>query len=86
MFPLYILTLIMSQVTFNGNTTVYSSTSGTSRNGMSFELSRVTLTSGQVFPLSVQVENELGNSTEVETTVIVLSECLRTSNIAYVCS
>ena len=65
----------MSQVTFNGNTTVYSSTGGTSRNGMSFELSRVTLTSGQVFPLSVQVENELGNSTQVETTVIVLSEC-----------
>ena len=78
--------MMMSQVTFNGNTTVYSSTSGTSQTGMSLELSSLMLTSGQVFPLSVQVENELGNSTKVGTTVIVLSESLRTSNITYMCS
>ena len=60
------------QVTFNGSTTTYPSTVGGNQTGMSLELSGLMLPGGQVFPLSIRVENELGNSTQVDTAVVIL--------------
>ena len=40
---------------------------------MSLELGGVMLVCGQVFSLPIQVENELGNRTQVDTLVVVLS-------------
>ena len=60
------------QVTLNGSTTTYPSSGGGNKTGVSFELSGLMLPGGQVFPLSIRVENELGNSTQVDTAVVIL--------------
>ena len=62
------------QVTFNGGATAYPSISQANQTGMSFEFSGSMLSSGQGLPLSVLVENPLGNSTQVDTLVVILSE------------
>ena len=62
------------QVTFNGRATALPSISQVNQNGMSFELSGSMLSGGQGSPLSVLAENELGNSTQVDTLVVILSE------------
>ena len=49
------------------------STNGRNQIEMGLELSGLMLVYVQIFSLSIQVENELGNSTKVDTSVAVLS-------------
>ena len=63
-------------MTFNGQTTTHNSKNGTNQIEISLDLSIVVLAGGEVFALSTQVENELGNSTEVNSTLVVISEFL----------
>ena len=57
------------QVTLNEQT----STNGRNQIEMGLELSGLMLVCVQIFSLSNQVENELENSTQVDTLVVVLS-------------
>ena len=62
------------QVVFNGQATTFPDTSEVS--GMSIELSGLMLRIGEVFPFSIQVENELGNSTQMDISIAILGRCV----------
>ena len=63
-------------MTFNGQTTTHNSKNEANQIEISLDLSEVLSAEWDVFTLSTRVENELGNSTEVESTLVVISESL----------
>ena len=67
---------------FNGQTTTFPITSGSNQFGARLELIGVVLRGGDTFSFSVQVENELGNSTQVDSSLVGISE-FRTCDYVY---